>query len=120
MLHFMRIAVLTLSIAVLTTVQPARADVWQGSGQVVSGPGAGATVPLTVDYDGQNLKTLSGPTLEGSQVRIEQQGDSLELTLFRSNNQIVKYRLRRVSSSNDNRRSHVGLGTGALDRLASR
>ncbi|BAC90657.1 glr2716 [Gloeobacter violaceus PCC 7421] len=77
-------------------IAPVHAEVWQGTGQVVSGPGTGAAVSLTVDYDGQKLKALSGPPLEGSQVRIDQQGDVLELTIFRGN-QVVKYRLKRVA-----------------------
>ncbi|AGY56872.1 hypothetical protein [Gloeobacter kilaueensis] len=103
--HLRNLLVFTL-LLIGALALPARADVWQGNGQVVSGPGAGATVSLTVNYDGETLKTISGPTLEGSQVRVDQQGDFLELTLFRGN-QVVKYRLRRLNPG-DNHRTNFG------------
>lgn len=80
----------------IALAQPVNADIYQGTGQVVSGPGAGAKVSLTVDYDGENLKTISGPSLEGSQVRVDQRGDELDVTIFRGN-QVIRYSLKRVS-----------------------
>jgi hypothetical protein len=88
-------SLLSLSGALLIAAQPVSADIYQGTGQVVSGPGAGAKVSLTVNYDGQNLKRISGPPLEGSQVRVDQRGDELDLTIFRGN-QVIRYNLKRV------------------------
>jgi hypothetical protein len=80
---------------VFALAKPAHADIYQGSGQVVSGPGAGQVVSLTVDFDGQNLRTLAGPPLEGAQKRVEARGDSLEITVFRGN-QVIHYHLVRT------------------------
>lgn len=80
---------------VFALAKPAHADVYQGSGQVVSGPGAGQMVSLTVDFDGQNLRTLAGPPLEGDQKRVEFRGDALDITVFRGN-QVIRYHLMRT------------------------
>jgi predicted lipoprotein len=81
--------------ALLLAAAPALADVYQGTGQVVSGPGAGATVSMTVDYDGQNLRVVSGPSLEGSQVRVDHRGNVLDLTVFRGQH-VIRYHLLRT------------------------
>ncbi len=77
---------------VFALAKPAHADIYQGSGQVVSGPGSGQIVSLTVDFDGQNLRTLAGPPLEGAQKRVEARGDALDITVFRGN-QVIRYHL---------------------------
>lgn len=87
----------TTTALLIALAQPVNADIYQGTGQVVSGQGAGAKVSLTVDYDGENLKTITGPSLEGSQVRVDQRGDALDVTIFRGN-QVIRYNLKRVGS----------------------
>lgn len=95
-------------VGLAIAIQPALAQdrtVWQGSGQVVSGHGQGASVHLVVETTPNRIRTQSGPALDASFThgqqtvsneagtwQIESHGDRLGVTLYRDN-QIIRYHL---------------------------
>ncbi|MBC8121231.1 MAG: hypothetical protein H7Y22_05255 [Gemmatimonadaceae bacterium] len=101
MFRYLNTLAIIFLVMASTAFVPVRADIWEGDGRIISGPGEGGTTHLRVDYDGQNLRTFpGGPLLEGSMVRLEEQGERLDLTILR-NNRIIRYQLRRVGPGSD-------------------
>lgn len=41
-------------------------QVYEGSGQIVSGPGQGGSVNLRLEIEGNRVRSLSGPPLDGN------------------------------------------------------
>ncbi|MHC5820904.1 MAG: hypothetical protein ACYT04_34805 [Nostoc sp.] len=47
-------------------ILPASASqIWQGTGRIISGIGEGGSVELQLEFDGEVVKSLSGPPLDG-------------------------------------------------------
>jgi hypothetical protein len=54
--------ILLLGILIL----PASASqIWEGTGRIISGTGEGGSVELQLEFDGEVVKSLSGPPLDG-------------------------------------------------------
>lgn len=85
-------------------------QIWQGTGRVISGMGEGGSVELRLEVDGETVRSLFGPPLEGKiqnspnlngviqtqtgNWQIQQCGEELCINLHQYNpKQVIFYRL---------------------------
>ncbi len=78
--------------------------VYEGSGQITSGPGAGGVVNMRVVVEGNRYRVLEGPRMDidnppssfsqgGEEWQINRGGQYLYITVRRPNGQVIQYSL---------------------------
>jgi hypothetical protein len=81
--------------------------VYEGSGQITSGPGSGGVVSMRVVVEGSRYRVVEGPRMEidnpppsfyqgDEEWQINQGGQYLYITVRRSNGQVIQYSLIRA------------------------
>jgi hypothetical protein len=81
--------------------------VYEGSGQITSGPGAGGVVGMRIVVEGNRYRVVEGPRMEidnpppsffqgDAEWQINQGGQYLYITVRRPNGQVIQYSLIRA------------------------
>ncbi|WP_287129675.1 hypothetical protein [Candidatus Cyanaurora vandensis] len=72
-------------------------EVWSGSGQIISGPGSGGTLRLTLEVKGDRIRSLEGPAVDRRDDWDFRYAESyLYVTLTRRNGQVINFNLVKV------------------------
>ena len=55
----------TILLLVILILPASVSQIWEGTGRIISGIGEGGSVELQLEFDGEIVKSLSGPPLDG-------------------------------------------------------
>jgi len=94
------LAVVTTPVRVAPEIPPTyraerpRREIWSGTGQIIQGPGSGGSLRLTLEIEGEQIRTLEGPPVERrGEWDLRYAGNYLYVTLTRPNGQVINFNL---------------------------